>query len=221
MTIRLYFAPGACSFVPHVALETITAATGTSVEYQLVKLHKGEHRAPEFLAMNPDGQVPVLQVDDRPLAQIMAICGYLDARFPEVGLLPTDPWARAQTLSMMAWINNTVHPTFAQFFMPHKFVDDAQAQATLRGFAAATYRTHLERIQGWLGCAQPWLGGARPSFIDAYVLTLLRWGGHAGIDPDTLPAYRDYVARLAQEPAVAAALSRERIELNTFKPATA
>ena len=86
--IELYFAPGACSFVPHVGLEAIKAATGENFEPKLVKLHKGENRTPEYLAMNPNGQVPVLVVDGRPLNQIVAILDFLDRSFPKAGLLP-------------------------------------------------------------------------------------------------------------------------------------
>ncbi|HLE65624.1 MAG TPA: glutathione S-transferase family protein, partial [Burkholderiales bacterium] len=63
MNIDLYFAPGACSFVPHAALEAVKAAAGQDFTPKLVKLHKGEQRTPEYLAMNPNGQVPVLVVD--------------------------------------------------------------------------------------------------------------------------------------------------------------
>ena len=82
MNLELYYAPGACSFVPHVALEAIKAATGQDYEPKLIKLHKGEHRTPEYLALNPNGQVPVLMTDGKPLAQIVAICDFLDRSFP-------------------------------------------------------------------------------------------------------------------------------------------
>jgi glutathione S-transferase len=222
MTLRLFYAPGACSFVPHAALETIAAATGEQFEFQSIRLHKGEHRTPEYLAMNPDGQVPVITVDGKPLTQILAICGYLDARFPSAGLLPADPWARAQALSLLAWMNNSVHPTFTHFFMPQKFTDDADSQAKIRAAAVPAYRAHLERIQGWIECAQPWLStGEQPSFLDFYALTLFRWGGYAGIDPATLPVLRAYVNRVAGASAVAAAMAREKIELDVYKPAAA
>ncbi len=72
--LQLYFAPGACSFVPHVALEIVKASTGTDFEPKLVKLHKGEQRTPEYLAMNADGQVPMVVADGQVLTQIVAIC---------------------------------------------------------------------------------------------------------------------------------------------------
>jgi glutathione S-transferase len=56
MTLKLYFAPGACSFVPHVLLE----ASGAAFEPVMVKLHKGEQQSPEYRAINPRAQVPVL-----------------------------------------------------------------------------------------------------------------------------------------------------------------
>jgi glutathione S-transferase len=217
--MELYFAPGACSFVPHVALEAIKAVTRESFEPKLVKLHKGEQKSPEYLAINPHGQVPVLIADGKPLNQIVAICDYLDRRFPQVRLLPTEPWARAQALSQLAWMNNTVHPTFTRVFRPSDFAESEAAQADVRKAAAQRYRAHLERIQGWSAAAAPYWFGDRVSFHDAYAFTLFRWGGYAGIDPKSLPGYLSYIERVMAAPPVAAALERERIKLDTYKAA--
>jgi glutathione S-transferase len=219
MKLELYFAPGACSFVPHFGLEAIKAATGQDFEPKLVKLHKGENKTPEYLGMNPNAQVPVLVVDGQVLTQIVAICDFLDQSFPQAGLLPTEPWARSKALSDLAWFNNTVHPAFTHFFMPHKFADDEAAQGAMKSRAIRDYRLHLERIQHLLEHADPFLGGAQPNLIDAYSLVLYRWGGITGIDPASIPMYRDYVERLALHPAIKAALERERVPLQTFRAA--
>jgi len=215
--IELYFAPGACSFVPHVGLEAIRAATGESFEPKLVKLHKGEHKTPEYLAMNPNGQVPVLVVDAKPLTQIVAICDFLDRRFPKAKLLPTEGWARAQALSQLAWMNNTVHPTFTHVFRASDFAATDPGQADVREVAKARYRGYLERIQQWAGAASPFWFGNQITFHDAYAFTLFRWGGYAGIDPHSLPGYRAYIERVMAAAPVAAALERERIKLDTYK----
>ncbi len=217
--LELYFAPGACSFVPHAGLEVIKAATGQDFEPRLVKLHKGEHKTPQYLAMNPNGQVPVLVADGKPLTQIVAICDFLDCRFPGARLLPTESWARAQALSQLAWMNNTVHPTFTHVFRPSDFAEGVEAQGEVRKAAMTRYRGHLERIQGWTSIAAPYWFGERVSFHDAYAFTLFRWGGYAGIDPDSLPAYKGYVECVMAAPPVAAALERERIKLDTYKAA--
>src|SRR3954469_11602285 len=152
---QLYFAPGACSFVPHVGLEAVKAATGEDFEPRLVKLHKGEHKTPEYLALNPNGQVPVLVADGRPLTQIVAICDWIDRRYPKAGLLPVEPWARAEALSQLAWMNNTVHPTFTHVFRAGDFADNEAAQADVKRVAAGRYRGLLERIQEWSKKAAP------------------------------------------------------------------
>ena len=214
---KLYYGVGACSFVPHVALEAIQAATGEGFETQAVKLHKGEQKSPEFLALNPNGQVPVLLVDGEPLTQILAIGEYLDRRYPQLGLLPADPLARSRAISLLAWMNNSVHPTFTHVFMPFKFTDNEAAQAEVKRYNVVAYRKLLERLQELVEAADPWLFGARIGLADIYALVLFRWGGLAGIDPATLPAYQAFVGRVAAQPVVAAVLAREGAPLDMYK----
>ena len=217
--LKLYYGPGACSFVPHAALEIIKAATGAEFEIQMLKLHKGEQKSPEYLALNPNGQVPLLVVDGKPLSQIVAICDYLDRTHPQLGLLPADPWQRSEALSLLAWMNNSVHPTFTHVFMPFKFSDNAEAQAEMKRFNTAAYGELMTRLQDIVAKASPWIYGDKLSVVDIYAMVLFRWGGMAGIDPDTLPAYQAFTARVAAVPAVAIALERERVPLNMYKKA--
>ena len=219
MKLELYFAPGACSFVPHVALEAIKAATKHDFEAKLVKLHKGEQKTPEYLAINPNGQVPVLVADGRPLNQIVAIIDFLDRNFPAAGLLPSGAWSRAQALSQLAWMNNTVHPTFTRVFRSEEFAESEAARAEVKKMAQAKFRQHLGRIQDWSAAAHPYWQGERITAHDAYAFTLLRWGGYAGIDPKGLPGYLAYIERVMQAPPVAAAIERERVKLDTYKAA--
>ena len=219
MKLELYFAPGACSFVPHVALEAIKAATKHDFEAKLVKLHKGEHKTAEYLALNPNGQVPVLVADGRPLNQIIAIIDFLDRNFPAAGLLPASAWARAGALSQLAWLNNTVHPTFTRVFRTEEFAEADGAKAEVKKMAQAKFRQHLERIQEWSAAARPYWQGERITAHDAYAFTLLRWGGIAGIDPTSLPGYLAYVEKAMAAAPMAAALERERVKLDTYKPA--
>lgn len=65
-------------------------------EYVQVDPTKGEHRLPEFLAMNPAGKLPVLVDDDFVLTESVAIVLYLAEKYPEKGLLPADLRARAE-----------------------------------------------------------------------------------------------------------------------------
>jgi glutathione S-transferase len=217
MTIQLYFAPGACSFVPHCLLE----AAGAAYESTLVKLHKGEQNGPEYLAINPRGQVPVLVVDGIVITQIVAICEYLHETFPEMGFFPKSPIAKAKAFETFAWMNNSVHTTFTHVFMPGKFTTDEAAQAAIKLHAQSQYSTLLKELQAMvvgLGDKQ-WLSGESFGALDAYAITLLRWGGIAGIDPLTLPQLWAYVQKVALHPPVARVVERERIQLDVFKRA--
>lgn len=73
-------------------------------------LRKKEHRAPEYLALNPQGLVPTLVVGDEVLTQSLAICEYLDETHPEPALLPADPLARAKVRAAAQVIACDVHP---------------------------------------------------------------------------------------------------------------
>jgi glutathione S-transferase len=218
MHLKLYFAPGACSFVPHVLLEMC----GTEFEPSMVKLHKGEQYNDDYKAINPRGQVPVLVNNGQAITQIVAIALHLDQVFPEMGFLPTEPLARAQALSTLAWMNNTVHPTFTHIFMPQKFSDLPEVQAALKPYNIALFRGMLGELQALVQAAaaksHPWLSGERFGPLDAYSLTLTRWGTIAGIGPEEHPTLWTFVQKVAAEPAVARVIERERLQLNMGKP---
>lgn len=214
MSMKLFFAPGACSFVPHVLLEM----SGAPFEPTLVKLHKGEQYNEAYRQINPRSQVPVLVHNDHVVTQIVAITLYLDMLFPGQHVLPADPLARARALSTFAWMNNTVHPTFTHIFMPQKFSDQPEAQASIKQHAVAQFRTLLGELQQLVvrknEAGQRWLAGDHFGPLDAYALTFSRWGTIAGITPAEHPVLWAFVEQVAAEPAVARVIERERLQLN-------
>jgi len=217
MSLKLYFAPGACSFVPHSLLET----AGADFEPVMVKLHKNEQNDAPFRAINPRGQVPVLVDGDQVITQITAIVTYLDGKFPQQQFLPRDLLARTRVLETLAWMNNTVHPTFTYVFMPFKFAGTPAAQEELKSFNAKHYAGLLGELETMAKNAadggKAWLGGEKLGPLDVYALVLLRWGGFANIDPTSFPALWAHVNKVAQQPGVAKAIVRERLQLNLYK----
>ncbi len=218
MSLKLYFSPGACSFVPHVLLQL----SGAVFEPVMVKLHKGEQYGEEYKAINPRGQVPVLVDDGKVITQIVAIILYLDQKFPEAKFLPTEPVARAKAIEVLAWMNNTVHPTFTHIFMPQKFSDQADVQAALKTFNTQAYKGLLSELESLVVnhlSPSGWLSGEVLGPLDAYSLTLTRWGSIAGIDPTTYPSLWAHVNRVANDVQVAQVIERERLQLNLYKSA--
>ena len=105
--LTLYFSPGASSMATHIALHEV----GAPFETRLVSLAKKENLKPEFLAINPEGKVPTLVIDGRPLTEVAANLWYLAKRFPQAELLPqNDLLAEAEVLSWMSFIASTIHP---------------------------------------------------------------------------------------------------------------
>jgi glutathione S-transferase len=105
--LTLYFAPGASSFAVHIALHEI----GVLFEGKPMSFRNNDLRAPDYLKLNPEGKVPTLVIDGRPLTEVAAILYYLARRFPDADLLPRDDIeAEAQALSWMSFIASTLHP---------------------------------------------------------------------------------------------------------------
>jgi glutathione S-transferase len=218
MSLKLYFSPGACSFVPHVLLQL----SGAPFEPTMVKLHKGEQYGEAYKAINPRGQVPVLVDDGKVITQIVAIILYLDQKFPEAKFLPTEPVARAKAIEVLAWMNNTVHPTFTHIFMPQKFSDQSDVQTALKTFNTQVYKGLLSELESLVVnhlSPSGWLSGEVLGPLDAYSLTLTRWGSIAGIDPTTYPSLWAHVNRVANDVQVAQVIERERLQLNLYKSA--
>ena len=219
MPLKLYYAPGACSFVPHAMLE----ASGVPFETVAVKLHKNEQKSPQYLALNPHGQVPTLVDGAEVITQIGAIALYLDERFPQCGFLPREPAARAHAFETLMWMNNTAHPTFTHFFRPGNFAGGEPAHADIKAFNAKLFDARLREIEAMVaalpGKGRAFLSGENFGPVDAYAVTLLRWGGYVGLDPENYPAYWSHVQRVVQLPPVARAFEREGVKLNVYQSA--
>jgi len=105
--LTLYFAPGSSSMAAHIALHEV----GIAFDAKPMSFKNDDMHAAEFLKLNPEGKVPTLLIDGRPLTEVAAILFYLARRFPDARLLPLgDIEAEAQAISWMSFIAATLHP---------------------------------------------------------------------------------------------------------------
>lgn len=176
--LTLYFAPGSSSMAPHVALHEI----GVPFEARPVSFAAKGNRAPEILALNPEGKVPILVIDGRPLTEVAAILFLLARRFPQAGLMPEGgAETEAQAISWMSFVAATLHPA--------------------RGRGGEVARNAFAVADARLG-ARDWAVGERYSIADIHLFRLfwrLRFAGQAplGAFPNLDRHYATIMARPA------------------------
>lgn len=204
--IVLHFAPGTCARVPLIALEEIAVP----FETRLVAFMKGDHRRPDFLARNPAGKVPVLEIGSAVLTQNSAILTYLARRFPGAGLLPLNGHMldEAKILSRLVWFSADLHPIVTRIRMPHFFCDLDGAPDRVRSLGMDAMRFQLQPLERDLA-RQPWILGKDWSILDAYLFWVWFRITGAAFDAADFPALADHHARMAARPAVQRALVRE------------
>ncbi len=83
---------------------------GLSPELAYRHLRRGEQRAPDFLALNPQGMLPALETEGRVLTQSLAILEYLDEIHPQPALLPADALGRARVRALAQVVACDIHP---------------------------------------------------------------------------------------------------------------
>ncbi len=213
--MKLYYFPESCALAPHIALEWIGA------KYQLERIRRSDARKPEFLALNPSGQVPVLITDDgAALTQVPAILFYIAQLNPDAGIgAQINPRAKAggeamaqhQMASRMAEYNSNIHTAFMPFFMPARYSDDEAGHKAIRAKAATEIDAQLSRVDAHMADHE-WVMGDRKTVLDAYLYTFCRWAQHL---PKPLAEYRNLAAfakRLDADPSVQTALEMEGLK---------
>ena len=198
--MKLYYSPGVCSLSPHIVAQEI----GLPIELEKVDTKtKKTETGRDFLAINAKGYVPVLELDDgQVLTEGPAIVQYLGDLKPGNTVVPANgTFARVRLQEMLGYINSEIHKSYSPLFK-----DDTPEQTRTDRKAYLTRRYELiEKILA----KQPWLLGDRFSAADAYLYTVTRWANAVKLDLSAFPHLRAFQERVAERPAVQAALSAE------------
>ena len=203
--MTLYFSPGACSVASHMAIEE----TGAPYVEGRTVLAKGQNKTDEYLKINPRGRVPALVVDGELLVENTAILTYLARKFPASRLMPADPLEEARCISTMAWLSNTVHPSYTRHLHPGRFTPDAAAQPSVKEAGRKAFWANCQEIDSMLA-GKEWMMGKEFSVADCYALVFYAWGLHAELPMHELVAYTALKERMLQRPAVRKVLESER-----------
>ena len=153
---------------------------------------------PAFLALNPNGMVPVLVDGDFVLWDSHAICRYLAHRYDGAALLPADPRQRALVDQWMDWQATELNNAWRYAFMALVRRSPAHRDSEQIAASAASWNRHVGILDQHLARGGPYVAGAGFTLADIVIaLSLGRWR-MAPITRPTFPAVDAYCARLAQ-----------------------
>lgn len=200
--MKLYYFPGACSLATHIVLEWL------DTPYETVKLDLASTKSTEYLALNPNGAVPLLVDGDFVLSQNAAILYYLAERHPGARLLGDGTSrGRADVLRWLCLLNSDVHPAFKPIFKPSRFHPDASLAKAIADTARTHVREYLERLDAHLQ-GRDWLANER-SIADPYLFVLLRWTIKLKVDLSGLKNLARFFSRMSADAGVRAAIIAE------------
>jgi len=208
--ITLHYHPGNASFAPHVLLHEL----GVPFELALVDRANQAHKSPAYLALNPNGQIPVLQDGELVLYETAAICLHLVDTHPQAGLAPALGTAeRAHFYKWLVWETNTLQTTLMHYFYGERLVDegDTAAAAQIKAHAHAQVVRHLAQLDAHFAShGGPWMLGDRYSALDPYTWMLCRWTRSFPVQPArSFPHLAPFLARMLERPAMQRAIATE------------
>jgi glutathione S-transferase len=211
--ITLHYSPGAASFAPHVLLHELAEPFTLS----LVDPAQQAHKTPEYLALNPNGLIPVLQDGSTVLYETAAILMHLADGHPQARLAPPLATAeRAHFYKWMAWLTNTLQATLIHYFYPERLVDEGNAPGAsqVKAHAQARVTACLAQLDAQLALhGEPWLLGSTYSAVDPMAFMLCRWtrnfsSGRARDQAHIAP----YLQRMLDRAAVQRVLATEGLQ---------
>jgi glutathione S-transferase len=197
--MKLYYAPGACSLSPHIALRE------AGIPVELVKVDLGAHKVGgnDFYSVNGKGYVPVLELDSgERVTEGPAIVQYIADQKPDSGLAPRP--GTLERVRLQEWLNfltAEVHKTFSPLFSPETPED---YKPIARKKLGARFDWLTGQLQG-----REYLLGNRFTVADGYLFVLLGWTNHVGMKLEDWPVLKAWRDRIAARPAVKEALKAE------------
>lgn len=200
--MKLYYKPGACSLASHIVLNEIGA------DFELDKVDVAANKTEnggDFLAVNPNGYVPALELKSGDiLLEGAAILQYLADQKPEASLAPANGTIERTRLQQhLNFVASELHKAFGPFFSGRDLSEDE------RDAAVANVGKKLATFENILSDGREYLLGADFSVADAYLFVVTNWTNFVGIDLGAWSNVQAFMKRASARPAVIASLKAE------------
>ena len=193
---------------PHV-VKMFMAEKGLDIERTEINLPGGENRQPAYLAKNPHGTTPALELDDGDvLAEITAICEYIEELHPDPPLIGTTPEERAKTRMWVRRIDLNIVEPMANGFRYAEGLAMFKDRVRCIPQAAADLKTSAQEKLTWLDgliAGHTWIAGDRFTLADILLYCFLMFGTQVGqpVNPDN-KAIAAWMERVKARPSAAA-----------------
>ena len=197
-SIVFFHNPQSRARIVHWMLEEV----GVAYQTRLLHLDRGEHKAKEYLAVNPMGKVPAIQHGDTVVTEAAAICAYLADAVPAANLAPaTSSPERGTYYRWMFFGAGCVEPAFVDRLFKRPQVERAGA------LGYGSYEDTLDTLERAVSRG-PFILGERFSAADVYIGSQILWGTLVeALEPRQ--AFQDYVARCSERPAFKRAAAQD------------
>ena len=198
--MKLYYTPGACSLAPHIVL------CESQLPYQLERVdlrNKTIADGRDFLAINPLGYVPVLELSNGEiLTENSAILFYLADLVPATQLVPpAGDVARYRLLAWLNFIGSELHKNFSPLFAKTTPVEYRQQVEE----KLASRFAHVDGVLAFT----PYLSGDHFSIADAYLFVVSNWAVVVGFDISGFTYLQAFRERVLARPSVQRAMKEE------------
>ncbi len=203
-----FYAPNACSFASHLALEHV----GAEYEAHRLDFSRNQQRDDEYLKMNPKGRVPALMTDQGLLTENIAILAYLAQTYPESNIAPVnDPFQFARVQAFNSYLSSTVHVAHAHNYRGYRWVeaDDTHSIEAMKAKVPNTMSECFEMIESTM-IEGPWVMGESYTICDMYLFTICQWLEGDKVDINHFPKVAALFQRMNEDPVVKRVKAKER-----------
>lgn len=155
-----------------------------------VNLREGAQRSDMHRARNPQGFVPVLELDDgMQLTQSLAIIDYVDRAFPETKLIPVDPIKRARVMAASLVIATDIQPIQNLAVLKYLRAELGQGDKAINSWAHDWIFEGLSSLESILKqqCAGPFFMGNAPGLFECCLIPQVYNAGRFGVDMSAFP----------------------------------
>ncbi|KAL5314085.1 hypothetical protein ACEPPN_018509 [Leptodophora sp. 'Broadleaf-Isolate-01'] len=208
--IQFYYAPGACSILPHILLHE----TGLSFEaIEAYRFDRPSSWPEEYERINPKMEVPALVLDDQIITENIAVCTAISSLVPEKHLMGKSPMDIVRVYEWLSWLAINLHTGgFGHVFRLYRWSDDEAAHEGIKTKALERVMGIFEAVEGRLTSVHA-VGGDFTA-VDAYLFVFYRWGVNEFQFEmkEKYPRYTSLVETLTKREGAKAVIKAEGIE---------